>query len=205
VPKSGKAIDELALVTGGRMTAGRPMSGSSASRPFTRSVTILRAKALLARVVPYPVWVRSHRRTPEACAMYKALLRELGATIAGFRPDEIKVILGKPGQQVRWKTNVSKGEASRQMPKRKHARVHQARPLTPKQERFVAEYVKDLNATQAAIRTGLQREDGPRARAHPEHALRSGPAGQYDLGPGRQRQDLHLVRSDASGRRDPPD
>jgi len=27
-------------------------------------------------------------------------------------------------------------------------------PLTPKQERFVAEYLKDLNATQAAIRAG---------------------------------------------------
>jgi phage terminase small subunit len=27
-------------------------------------------------------------------------------------------------------------------------------PLTPKQARFVAEYLKDLNATQAAIRTG---------------------------------------------------
>lgn len=27
-------------------------------------------------------------------------------------------------------------------------------PLTPKQQRFVAEYLKDLNATQAAIRTG---------------------------------------------------
>ncbi len=28
------------------------------------------------------------------------------------------------------------------------------RPLTPKQNRFVAEYLKDLNATQAAIRAG---------------------------------------------------
>lgn len=28
------------------------------------------------------------------------------------------------------------------------------RPLNPKQERFVAEYLKDLNATQAAIRAG---------------------------------------------------
>jgi len=29
------------------------------------------------------------------------------------------------------------------------------RPLTPKQQRFVAEYLKDLNATQAAIRAGF--------------------------------------------------
>jgi len=29
------------------------------------------------------------------------------------------------------------------------------RPLTPKQARFVAEYLKDLNATQAAIRAGF--------------------------------------------------
>ena len=32
------------------------------------------------------------------------------------------------------------------------------RGLTPKQARFVDEYLKDLNATQAAIRCGLQRE-----------------------------------------------
>lgn len=38
--------------------------------------------------------------------------------------------------------------------------------LTPKQERFVAEYLKDLNATQAAIRAGYARANadvtGPR-------------------------------------------
>jgi phage terminase small subunit len=28
------------------------------------------------------------------------------------------------------------------------------KPLTPKQQRFVAEYLIDLNATQAAIRAG---------------------------------------------------
>jgi phage terminase small subunit len=31
-------------------------------------------------------------------------------------------------------------------------------PLTPKQRRFVAEYLIDLNATQAAIRTGYSRK-----------------------------------------------
>jgi phage terminase small subunit len=41
-----------------------------------------------------------------------------------------------------------------------------ARPLTPKQQRFVAEYLIDLNATQAAIRAGYSRKcaevEGPR-------------------------------------------
>jgi phage terminase small subunit len=41
-----------------------------------------------------------------------------------------------------------------------------ARPLTPKQQRFVDEYLVDLNATQAAIRAGYSRKTahscGPR-------------------------------------------
>lgn len=41
-----------------------------------------------------------------------------------------------------------------------------ARPLTPKQQRFVAEYLIDLNATQAALRAGYSRktveQQGPR-------------------------------------------
>jgi len=40
------------------------------------------------------------------------------------------------------------------------------KPLTPKQERFVAEYLVDLNATQAAIRAGYSaktaEQQGPR-------------------------------------------
>jgi len=40
-----------------------------------------------------------------------------------------------------------------------------ARPLTPKQQRFVAEYLVDLNATQAAIRAGYA----------PKHADVQGP------------------------------
>jgi phage terminase small subunit len=34
--------------------------------------------------------------------------------------------------------------------------------LTPKQERFVAEYLVDLNATQAAIRAGYSRKTASR-------------------------------------------
>ncbi|KGT80458.1 terminase [Bradyrhizobium japonicum] len=44
--------------------------------------------------------------------------------------------------------------------------------LTAKQQRFVAEYLIDLNSTQAAIRAGYSRENadkqGPRLLAHPE-------------------------------------
>lgn len=38
-----------------------------------------------------------------------------------------------------------------------------ARPLTPKQQRFVAEYLVDLNATQAAIRSGYSAKTANRA------------------------------------------
>src|SRR5262245_5366904 len=37
-----------------------------------------------------------------------------------------------------------------------------AKPLTPKQERFVAEYLVDLNATQAAIRAGYSAQTANR-------------------------------------------
>lgn len=44
--------------------------------------------------------------------------------------------------------------------------------LTAKQQRFVLEFLSDLNATQAAIRAGYSsrtaNEQGPRLLAHPE-------------------------------------
>jgi hypothetical protein len=57
--------------------------------------TVRNARRLLAMVTPYPVWIRQRERTPEAIAMYRTMLRELGATIAGFRPDAITV-MAKP-------------------------------------------------------------------------------------------------------------
>lgn len=39
-------------------------------------------------------------------------------------------------------------------------------PLTPKQERFVAEYLVDLNATQAAIRAGYSAKTANRIASH---------------------------------------
>ena len=47
---------------------------------------------------------------------------------------------------------------------------HQSRGLAPKQERFVAEYLVDLNATQAAIRAGYSRKT---AGAQGEQLLRN--------------------------------
>ena len=58
------------------------------------------------------------------------------------------------------------------------------RPLTPKQQRFVAEYLKDLNATQAAIRAGYSEktanEQGARllAKASVREAVTEGQARQ---------------------------
>jgi phage terminase small subunit len=39
-------------------------------------------------------------------------------------------------------------------------------PLTPKQERFVTEYLVDLNATQAAIRSGYSRKTAFACHTH---------------------------------------
>jgi hypothetical protein len=40
-------------------------------------------------MTPYPVWVRQRPRSPEAIEVRKLILRELGAIIAGQRPDVI--------------------------------------------------------------------------------------------------------------------
>lgn len=89
-------MDELARVTGGLMTEATTPQRITAVRTHTYPRTIRKARRLLAEVTPYPVWLRQRERTPEAIAMYRNILRELGATIAGFRPDAITVIARKP-------------------------------------------------------------------------------------------------------------
>jgi hypothetical protein len=66
----------------------------------TRPATIWRAKATLAQITPYRIWIRQGRRRDartlaDARALYLDVVRELGATIAGHRPDEIAVIVKK--------------------------------------------------------------------------------------------------------------
>jgi hypothetical protein len=88
-------MDELERVTGGLLTEATVHERVTAVRTYTRGTTVLRAKRLLARITPYPEWVRSRPRSAEAREMYKRLLKELGAIIAGHRPDEITVSIGK--------------------------------------------------------------------------------------------------------------
>lgn len=58
--------------------------------------------------------------------------------------------------------------------------IARAAPLTPKQQRFVQEYLKDHNGTQAAIRTGYsertakQQGSGLLTNAHVQAAVRAG-------------------------------
>jgi hypothetical protein len=92
-----RSTDLLATATGGKMTEATTDPRITGVRTFTRPGSVLRARLILAAITPYPVWVRSHPRSAAARAGYKGLLRELGATIAGYRPDTITVILGKSG------------------------------------------------------------------------------------------------------------
>jgi hypothetical protein len=89
-------MDALARVTGGLMTEATTPEQVTGVLSHTYPRTIRRAKTTLAHVVPYRVWIRQRPRTAEAIRMYRTILRELGATIAGHRPDVIKVIVGKP-------------------------------------------------------------------------------------------------------------
>lgn len=89
-------MDELAKVTGGLMTEATTPEQVTAVQTHTYARTIRKARRLLAEVVPFRVWVRQRPRTPEAVETYRRVLRELGATIAGFRPDAITVIASKP-------------------------------------------------------------------------------------------------------------
>ena len=92
-------MDELTRVTGGLMTEATTPERVTAVETHTYPRTIQRARRVLAQVVPYPVWVQQRERTPEAIAMYRRILRELGATIAGLRPDKITVIARKPASE----------------------------------------------------------------------------------------------------------
>jgi hypothetical protein len=65
---------------------------------YTRPASIRRARAQLKRIAPYRAWVRQRPRSPEAIEARKLILRELGAIIAGQRPD---VITGGGGLMAR--------------------------------------------------------------------------------------------------------
>lgn len=84
-------MDELARGTGGLLTEATVSSDIVAVMTHTRPETVRRARTMLARIVPFRDWIRERPRTPDAIAMYRRMFRELGATIAGFRPDTITV------------------------------------------------------------------------------------------------------------------
>jgi hypothetical protein len=85
--------DELALVTGGLLTESTVDDRVQAVETFISEQSIRNARAVLKRLTPYREWVRSQPRSAEAREMYKRIVRELGATIAGFRPDRVRVFI----------------------------------------------------------------------------------------------------------------
>ena len=93
-------MDELSKVTGGLMTETTTPERVTGVQTHTRPATIWRAKATLAQITPYRIWIRQGRRKDArtlvaARALYLGVVRELGATIAGHRPDEITIIVKK--------------------------------------------------------------------------------------------------------------
>jgi hypothetical protein len=62
-------------------------------REYTRPGSIRWAKAFIRRFKLFREWVAEQPRTPEARDMYKLVLRELGAIVAGQQPDKITVTI----------------------------------------------------------------------------------------------------------------
>ena len=75
-------MDELSKVTGDLMTEATTPKRVIGVQSYTRPATIWRAKATLAQITPYRIWIRQGRRRDartlaDARALYLEVVREL--------------------------------------------------------------------------------------------------------------------------------